>query len=293
MPRVRRTTSQAIDYSREQDFSDDDVFEDSHAEDPVPLSNSRRRRPRKSEISSADVRDNVAALDDFDVVNPKTTYFEKGYDPNLPHIRDRFTFMPEMEVDGSPKVELIVGRRLIDGGIDAKDESPEDESKIEVEKHNGEYEYLIKYKGVSYLHLEWKSASDLESMNKSAKNLYRRYVKKLKAGQDDELEDPDVDQAYIQPQRIIDEDEHELIVELNDEELVEWEKEREKERDGDSDEDNESLESNRIENMVTPDSALENAKKTGETHLYFFFLNMTQQINENSLLAFCVYKVTV
>jgi hypothetical protein len=68
-------------------------------------------------------------------------------------------------------------------------------------------------------------------MNKSAKTLYRRYLKKLAVGNDDELEDPDVDPSYIQPQRIVDDEEHEIIVELSDKELVEWEKQQALEND--------------------------------------------------------------
>jgi hypothetical protein len=163
--------------------------------------------------------------------------------------------MPELEPDGSPKVELIVGRRLIDNGrkgdedgSDVEDESVSGESqkreklKTQENKHHTEYEYLIKYKGVSYLHLEWKSASDLESMNKSAKTLYRRYLKKLQLNQDENLEDPDFDPSYIQPQKIIDEDEHEIVVELTDEELANWEKQQKKDNPDESDEEDEEME---------------------------------------------------
>ena len=96
-----------------------------------------------------------------------------------------------------------------------------------------DYEYLVKYKGLSYLHLEWKTASDLESMNKSAKNLYRRFVRKLESGGGTEdsttLEDPTFDSSYAMPQKIIDEREVEVLVELTDKELITWEKQREKE----------------------------------------------------------------
>ena len=77
-----------------------------------------------------------------------------------------------------------------------------------------DYEYLIKFKGRSYLHLEWKKAADLESMNKKAKTIYRRFVKKIELGTEDDLEDPTVDSAFTEPWRILAEEEHEIMVEL-------------------------------------------------------------------------------
>ena len=240
MSRVRRSTVKSIDYAREQDFSDEDLFEDQDDSSPAVQQTStttttkRRGRPKKSS-SAVEHEGNAAAPDDFYQPDLKPRFFEKGYDMNLPHIRDRFAFMPELEIDGSPKLELIVGRRLIDSGEDQDGDSAEEdetlagkkkqETKNLEKKHHAEYEYLIKYKGVSYLHLDWKAAGDLESMSKSGKNLYRRYLKKLKTSLDDELESPEVDASYIQPQKVIDQDEHELIVEISDEELAAWEKE--------------------------------------------------------------------
>ena len=148
------------------------------------------------------------------------------------------------------------------GGHQNKDKD-KDKDKDKVEKHHAEYEYLIKYRGVSYLHLEWKTASDLESMNKSAKNLYRRYVKKLKTGQDEDLEDPDVDASYIQPQGIVDEDEHEIIVELDGAELDEWEKQKLKESEEESDEEEEeSSEPNGSGPGTASDVVMEDVEKS-------------------------------
>jgi hypothetical protein len=254
----------AIDYSKDQEFSDEDLFEDEIEKDDVmPI---RRQKPKVYSTALDSNTDQYA--------EEKYKYFERGYDPNLPHIRERFQFMPELEADGSPKVDLIVGRRLIStdrdneesmhaaesSDEDAKPKSRRGKKKEEEEekedsqsrKHHAEYEYLIKYKGKSYLHLEWKTSSDLESMNKSAKTLYRRYLKKLEAGHDEELEDPDFDPSYITPQRIIDEDEHEMIVELDDEELIEWEKQQEKDdvSSDDDEDDNKAVPS--LSDQISP-----------------------------------------
>ncbi len=278
-----------------------------------------------------------------------------------PHIRERFDFMPELEIDGSPKVELIVGRRLIGEGDDDEDDGDDDDSNHDetttttsdnnndmdeddtstsngrrgntrgkkstnnrrtrkrsskadkkkkkdsnneeaAPKHHNKYEYLIKYKGVSYLHLEWKTGSELESLNKSAKNLYRRYLKKLQTasggggGGDEDLEDPDFDPAFIQPQRIVDEDEHEIMVELNDEELVEWEK-HQKERDGEesSSEEEEEPEEKKEEEVVK-DVTSEKKENGTEGKLFainiesLFFFASFKKMRKNSLNAsfFCM-----
>ena len=316
MPRSRRATAKAVDYSKEQEFSDDDIFEDgfNSNDDEVPTTARRKKSSssRKSNVASASYLDPESSHDfrgngvgvgvgagsggnnAYDVVD-KYRYFERGYDMSLGHIRERFDFMPELEIDGSPKVDLIVGRRLIgegkedkqsttegeNGGIDDEDtgrgkrkrgkgKSKADKKKSEEPaKHHLEYEYLIKYKGKSYLHLEWKEASELESLNKSAKNLYRRYLKKLQNGADEDLEDPDFDPAYIQPQRIVDEDEHEITVELNDEELVEWEKHQAKEMEEESDDEEDEKEKDK-EEKSSKDIDGGNAEKNDTKGKLFF-----------------------
>jgi len=246
--RALRRTVKKVDYAKEQEFSDEDIFEDSADEEPQPK---RKGRPRKSSM----MRDES---DEEMVENRRPVYTEKGYDPMLLPIRDRFPFLPEYEEDGSPKIDLIVGRRPVDEKEDAPEEveiESEDEGRRTRKRNNNkskksasspaknetsggpvEYEYLVKYKGRSYLHLEWKSGADLESMNKSAKGIYRRYLKKLAAGTEEDLENPDFDPSFAIPERIIDEADQEITIELTDKELLRWEKQREKELEEDDDE---------------------------------------------------------
>jgi hypothetical protein len=273
--RSRRRTTAKVNYARAQEFSDaSDVFEDSDDSGPVRKKGGRGR-PRKNDANE----ERYSQEDDL-VKSSKPVYTERGYDPSLPPIRERFPFMPEYEPDGSPRIDMIIGRRPIDEKEeadenekseemkDAEESAEEDEeegeggrkrrarrgsktsttssnkktkgspSKKETQGGPVEYEYLIKYKGRSYLHLEWKTGADLESMNKSAKNMYRRYLKKVGSG-DEELEDPNFDPSYAIPQRILDEAQQEMTVELSDKELLKWEKERAKElaaeRDNSSD----------------------------------------------------------
>jgi hypothetical protein len=293
--RARRSTTKRIDYAKEQEFSDEDLFEDeeapvvqtSQAEAPV-----RKRKARKPKDNSTTNNAGFSGakrplLEDTSSIyqTSRVVYTEKGYDPALPPIRERFTFMPEYEEDGTMKIELIVGRRPLDESIHDKnalgDDSDEEsdsgkrndneqrqtqdsavsEKSLSPGKANKpsestmssvvEYEYLIKYKGRSYLHLEWKTGADLESMNKSAKTLYRRYLKKLEQGIEDDLENPEFDPSYVIPERILDEAEQEMTIELTDKELLRWEKQRERElsierRTEYEDELNMSLEENTI-----------------------------------------------
>ena len=310
----RRAAAKAIDYSKEQEFSDEDVFGDEVDDEPAPRAPPSRarkstgggtaRRPRKSldpgfgteymaDAWQAPGAGGAGGGAGGPAQAPRQLYVEKGYDPSLPPIRERFTFEPELEEDGSPKIDLIVGRRPIDERAPEKDmdddgsdgdenddeeaeeaggrgkrrtrgaASGEKKSSSSPGKHHGhskriDYEYLIKYKGRSYLHLEWKSSSDLESMNKSAKNIYRRYIKKIQSGTGDEdIEDPEFDQEYIRPERIVDEKEEEVMEELTDKELVAWEKQREKEME----EDNED--SDDEEKSPDEDAAMANGSATG------------------------------
>lgn len=268
--RSRRARTK-VDYSIEQQFSEEDIFEEGDEEEKVPASAKRKSRGRKSTgagVVASSIMDSGISFE-----RSKPVYTEKGYDPSLPPIRERFTFEPEYEDDGTPKIELIVGRRLIedtkdrtqssgdgratvddgdenetlddtskDGGSPARrirsrsnpqseksKPSSDDEEEAKVAQSEMEYEYLLKYKGRSYLHLEWKTAADLESMNKGAKTIYRRFLKKIEAGTEEDLEDPTVDPSYTEPGRILAEEEHEIMVELSDKELVKWQKEQSKE----------------------------------------------------------------
>ena len=303
--RSRRAKAKVIDYAKEQEFSDEDLFEDVSKKDPAVVAAAaaaatatpKKKRTKGNRKSKGNGRkssskkhqqqdhDNMTSMDPFeddfvdDYVPSKPIYTEKGYDTTLPPIRERFPFLPEYELDGSPRIDLIVGRRPVDEKNDKKNggkenssdddddndnennetaENDEDESdgrqrqgrggndkgnkrgkkssannkknnKKESSNEFVEYEYLVKYKNLSYMHLEWKSGADLESMNKSAKTIYRRYLKKVILGENEELEDPNFDPSFVVVQKVLAEEEQELELEVEGEELVKWEKDREKE----------------------------------------------------------------
>ena len=110
--RTKRRTAKVVNYAKEQEFSDaSDIFEDS--EDSAPKTK-KRGRPRRSDANE------LAGQDDEIFKKTEPVYTERGYDPALPPIRERFPFLPEFEADGSPRIDLIVGRRPIDEKEDSK-----------------------------------------------------------------------------------------------------------------------------------------------------------------------------
>jgi hypothetical protein len=350
--RTRRATTKAVNYAKEQEFSDaEDLFEDESDDDVKPRRGTTVRNKPSSSRSSVggNTREksisegrgggsHLHQVDDDDHQmdhSQRPIYTEKGYDPNLPPIRERFSFLPEYEEDGSPKIELIIGRRPVDDkeekrnqlSIEHEDEEGSDEDDGENDddddeeeadgnvpargrnrrktttptksKRNGkrndhspkkrggtpeaasadlvvEYEYLVKYKGKSYLHLEWKTGADLESMNKSAKGIYRRYLKKLAApGIDlEELETPEFDPSYIIPEKILDEADQEVTEELSDKELLKWEQQRAKELEIEG-RDEESPSPMKTPEKIVESNAVEGKK--GTIHSNYFYLNSRPQ----------------
>jgi hypothetical protein len=321
--RVRRATAKAVNYAKEQEFSDaEDLFEGESDEEAKPRRGAGRTKVKAAgggrssvETSTVNKGDHFADEEENAYHSQHPVYTEKGYDPNLPPLRERFSFLPEYEEDGSPKIELIVGRRPVDDKEETRikdddndnledDEDDEDEEDEEEDlgtsrsrrksapatpskkkgkdsspkkKRSGdtpesssvdqviEYEYLVKYKGRSYLHLEWKTGADLESMNKSAKGIYRRYVKKLSApGIDlEELESPEFDPSYVIPEKVLDEADQEISEELTDKELLKWEQQRAKELEIDDDGEDDEMESP-SKKSTEPTNVQEEEEKKGK-----------------------------
>lgn len=282
-----RRARKAINYSLEQQFSDDDGIFDEDVR-PEPAARKKANRVRKYTGSAGIASYQAPAVDGgVSFERTKPVYTERGYDPYELPIRERFTFEPEYEEDGSPKIEMIIGRRPIEdtkdrtqGHADANDEDrsgTDDDSdgpaltrtrsineSDDVKNTEMDYEYLIKYKGRSYLHLEWKTAADLESMNTAAKTAYRRFLKKLEKGTEDDLEDPTIDPSFTEPGRILAEEEHEVMVELTDKELAKWEKERKKEMEEESSDEEDDDKANAEEEKKDEDDQAQMPEKKEE-----------------------------
>jgi hypothetical protein len=137
-------------------------------------------------------------------------------------IRDRFPFEPEREEDGSLNVEKILGRRprKTPRRWVVRSEAAQSLSLADMSAMDGKYDhdYLVKvrnfaymhacggraprppphmlsplplrarslrhgqYKGMSYLHVQWLPAAEIEAMNVKAKQTLNRYLSKLDRG---------------------------------------------------------------------------------------------------------------
>lgn len=108
-------------------------------------------------------------------------------------IRSRFPFEPEREEDGSLLIEKILGRRLrTDASYKRVRSSIEALRNMTAVESKGEYEYLVKYKTLSYLHVQWLTATDITAMNKGSNLSLMRYLGKIDRGEIDS-EDGDID----------------------------------------------------------------------------------------------------
>jgi len=136
-------------------------------------------------------------------------------------------------------------------------------------------------------------------MNKSAKFLYRRFVRKLESGNHNDetatLEDPTFDSSFAIPQKIVDHKEKDVCTELSDKELIEREKEILNERI----EARESLMDDRIEKVPvsplsepTKEVAKEfDAKKENETHDTEATVDLSLPISNSGSLEVKVQKI--
>ena len=137
-------------------------------------------------------------------------------------IRDRFPFEPEREEDGSLLIERVLGRRprktdrrwVVRAEINAL-------TLADMSAMDGKYdhEYLIKYKTMSYLHVQWLTAAEIEAMNLKAKQALNRYLANLDRGNPGTPEDADMDPTWTEVERVLDMREEE-VTEMVDEGLA-------------------------------------------------------------------------
>lgn len=122
-------------------------------------------------------------------------------------IRDRFLFEPEREEDGSLVIERILGRRYR-GENSKKASSLFSNATAQECKH--EYEYLVKYRSLSYLHVQWLNANEIDAMNDKSKKVLQRYLNKLDRGEQVD-EDGEIDPSYLEVEKILDYREQEVM----------------------------------------------------------------------------------
>ena len=126
-------------------------------------------------------------------------------------IRTRFPFEPEREEDGSLIVHSILGRRprKQQGRRWIRSSQHEDSSQYgSDEKYN--YEYLLKFKGMSYLHVKWENATEIDAMNSNSKKTLMRYLGRLDRGDPECPEEVDLDPSWTEVEKVLDVREEEV-----------------------------------------------------------------------------------
>lgn len=73
-----------------------------------------------------------------------------------------------------------------------------------------EYEYLIKYKNMSYMHIQWISGSDIEAMSQKNKSTLNRYLTRIDRGESVPNED-EIEPSYTEVEKVLDYREEEVL----------------------------------------------------------------------------------
>ena len=124
-------------------------------------------------------------------------------------VRSKFPFEPEREEDGSLIIAAIVGRRpRKDGRFSNK---PNELALRGAMESKYEYEYLIKFKNMSYMHAQWLAAAEIESMGSKSVQFLNRYLTKLDRGDPTAQEDGEIDPSFLEVDRILDCREEEVL----------------------------------------------------------------------------------
>ncbi|CAM9924239.1 unnamed protein product, partial [Ectocarpus fasciculatus] len=125
-------------------------------------------------------------------------------------LREKFSFEPEFNKDGTPMIEKILGRRPI------KEPDPDDEDAMSVLKkhhraaHYGHYyECLVKFKGVAYNKVEWMSDLDVRSLGMVASRMLTNYIKSkekeaYEKGDMGSEEEEYFDPNYLEVEKVLD-----------------------------------------------------------------------------------------
>lgn len=67
-----------------------------------------------------------------------------------------------------------------------------------------EYEYLIKYRNMSFLHVQWLTANEIEGMSQKSKAALNRYLTRLDKGDATAHDEPEIDPSFTEIEKILD-----------------------------------------------------------------------------------------
>ena len=74
-----------------------------------------------------------------------------------------------------------------------------------------EYEYLVKYKSVSYRHVQWLNSSEIEAMSVVSRKCLARYLTRIDKGESAGLEDGEIEASFLEVEKILDFREEEVM----------------------------------------------------------------------------------
>lgn len=119
------------------------------------------------------------------------------------NIRGRFPFEPERDEDGSLMIEKLMGRRLRKDKARQYHKSSQFVA-LSAQHTKYDHEYLVKYKTLSYLHVQWCTAHEIDTMSQRSKMALNRYLKAIDTGGQNIQEDGEVDPSYVEVEKILD-----------------------------------------------------------------------------------------
>ena len=115
-------------------------------------------------------------------------------------IRSRFPFEPERDDDGSLMIEKLMGRRLRKDKARSFLKNSQFVSLSAMETKY-DYEYLVKYKTLSYLHVQWLTAHEIDTMSQRSKQALTRYLKNVDMAVQNIQEDGEVDPSFVEVEK--------------------------------------------------------------------------------------------
>jgi hypothetical protein len=129
------------------------------------------------------------------------------------------------EEDGSLKIATILGRRPRKengrwlrkaGAGTGAGAAPAERTDFSAVDSKFDYEYLVRFKSMSFMHVQWLSAHEIDTMNHRCKIMLMRYLQKLDAGDPSAHEDPDIDASFTEVEKVLDVREEDVMEVVDD-----------------------------------------------------------------------------
>lgn len=136
-------------------------------------------------------------------------------------VRERYPFEPERDDDGSLFIQSIEGRRPRKKSArrwmrPGSNGNRPDLSDVSAQEAKFEFEYLVKYKNMSYRDVQWLSATEIDAMGLKNKNLLNRYLLRIDKGDPTVHEEGEIDPIYLDVERVLDYREEEVTEIVDD-----------------------------------------------------------------------------